>query len=302
VSYNPLVSVIMPFYNQQEYLLDAVNSVLAQDYTNLELVVVDDASSNCDARQLLSHIPSRTLKVFRNQTNLGSAVSRNRAILESSGELLLPLDSDDLLESSYLRETVPLIADTNVGGVFTDIRLFGDRDLVFSPDTTLISLMAGSTCPPNTFLFKRLLRDELGGYKEDMRFGEDREFWIRALSSGWQFKHLPKALYRYRKHAGGKSNLYRSARFLNQFRQNRSLYLEHLDEVLACREDTVWQHADDYEHLHKEFHLLLDNYRKLEEECKKLSIESRLSIRRQIARKVKDLCKSNFKKVFQVRR
>src|SRR4030095_7333196 len=115
----------------------------------------------------------------------------------------------------------------------------------------------------------------------------------------WQFRHVEKPLYRYRKHDGGKSNHYRSERFVNEFKQNRSLYLEHLEAVLSIREDTVWKQADDYEHLHTEFHRLLANYRKLEEQFNKLSSAPQLPIRRQIARKVKDLCKSKLKKLLQ---
>ena len=289
----------MPFYNQQEYLLAAVESVLAQDYSHVELVIVDDASPGLGASELLSHVRRDGLKILRNESNMGTAATRNRAVSAAAGELLLPLDADDLLERSYLSETVPLLADTNVGGVVTDFAMFGTRDLVVSPELALINVMSGSECTPNTFLLKRALYDELGGYKEAMRFGEDREFWIRALNSKWQFKHLAKPLYRYRKHAAGKSNLYRSQRFLNQFKQNRSLYLEHLEAVLARREDTVWQQADDYQHLHTEFHRLLANYRQLEEQFNKLSGMPRLPIRHQIARKVQELWKSKLKMLFR---
>ncbi len=298
MTFNPLVSVIMPFYNQQQYLVAAVESVLAQDYGNVELVIVDDASSICDARELLAHISAGSLTILRNPSNVGSAASRNRAVLASSGDLLLPLDSDDLIERNYLSQTVPLFADPNVAGVYTDIHMFGDQELVCSPELTLVKMMAGSDCP-NTFLLRRALYDELGGYKESMRFGEDREFWIRALNTSWRFKHVAKPLYRYRKHDGGKSNHYRSLRFLNQLRQNRSLYLEHLEEVLKIRENTVWAYADDYQHLHTEFHKLLANYQQLEVAFSELHAASQQPLRRQIAGKVKDLCKSKIQKILQ---
>ena len=93
---NDLVSIIMPSYNTGGYIAETIASVLAQTYTNWELLIVDDCSSDDTDRVVEPFLKDPRIRYFKNETNAGAAVSRNRALREAKGRWIAFLDSDDL--------------------------------------------------------------------------------------------------------------------------------------------------------------------------------------------------------------
>ena len=121
----PLVSVVIPAYNRAAYLAQAIDSVLAQTYTPLEIIVVDDGSTDDTAQLAASYLPR--IQLIR-QANAGAAAARNSGIAQSHGELIALLDSDDRWLPDKLARQVPLFADQRVGLVHGGIRSFRDSD------------------------------------------------------------------------------------------------------------------------------------------------------------------------------
>src|SRR5215207_8996520 len=110
--YNPLVSIITPFYNVEAYLAETIESVIHQDYVNWELILIDDGSSDASTAIAKSYADKFPSKIFylehSNHSNRGAAASRNEGISMAKGELISFLDSDDCLLPNKLQEQVAL--------------------------------------------------------------------------------------------------------------------------------------------------------------------------------------------------
>lgn len=111
-----LVSVIMPSWNTGRYISESIKSVLAQSYKNLELIIVDDCSTD-DTDSVISVFKDNRIKYFKNERNIGAALTRNKALREANGEWIAFLDSDDLWLPNKLAKQITFMK--NNGYVFS---------------------------------------------------------------------------------------------------------------------------------------------------------------------------------------
>jgi glycosyltransferase involved in cell wall biosynthesis len=119
----PLVSICIPAFNREQYIDAAVESALSQTYRPLEIVVVDDASTDATVARVRSYNDPR-IRLFVNDRNLGQSANRNRAIALARGELIKFLDSDDMLDPECVARIVPqFVEDPTVGLVFARQRV-----------------------------------------------------------------------------------------------------------------------------------------------------------------------------------
>lgn len=103
---NDLVSIIMPSYNTGKFIRATIESVLAQTYSNWELILVDDCSTDDTDDIVKAYLSDQRIRYIKNETNSGAAVSRNRALREAKGKWIAFLDSDDLWESTKLEKQI----------------------------------------------------------------------------------------------------------------------------------------------------------------------------------------------------
>lgn len=201
----PQVSVVMPAYNAQDTIGAAVSGVLTQTYPRVELVVVDDGSTD-DTGAICRGYGDRLR--YHRQHNAGSSVARNRAMDLASGELLAFCDADDVLLPRYLEAAVAAYRAAGGGrrivmcdalqltstGLSHGRRLIGHH---FPARRQRLAILQKNFVPIFA-VFPRALVDEIGGFVEDLMFCEDWEFWIRAVLAGWEvvFQPEPEALYR----------------------------------------------------------------------------------------------------------
>ena len=116
----PRVSVVIPCYNHGAFLQETLESLHAQTFTNFEVIVVDDGSTDALTVALLDSLVEPGLRVIRTE-NRGVSAARNRGIAEPRGEYILPLDSDDKIAPNYLEKTVTILdEDRDVGVVYTE--------------------------------------------------------------------------------------------------------------------------------------------------------------------------------------
>lgn len=115
----PLVSVIVPVFNVEEYLNDCVNSILNQTYKNIEVILVDDGSTdNSDKVCDLLGLKNNKVKVFHND-NHGVSYTRNYAIRMAEGKYILPVDGDDIIADTYVEKAVSILEKTIIWGLYT---------------------------------------------------------------------------------------------------------------------------------------------------------------------------------------
>ncbi len=209
----PLVSIIMPTFNQINYIKEAIASVLDQSYKNWELLIIDNASTD-GTDDFLESLQDVRIRVF-NLTNEGIiARSRNFGVDNSRGELIAFLDSDDRWEETKLEVS---IREINEGAdfVFHDMseidslgKIIGlriSRDLKSPAWRDLI--LRGNVIPNSSVLTRRALLMEVGGMSEksDLIGIEDFNTWLKLAFLGIRFKHLPLMLGCYRVHSGSVS-------------------------------------------------------------------------------------------------
>ncbi|MFZ0915796.1 MAG: glycosyltransferase [Candidatus Udaeobacter sp.] len=195
------VSIVIPCYNHGAMLLEALASIEQVRNENLlEVIVVDDGSSDTETIEILGKLAKARYRVVCQPSRSGPGGARNTAIRLARGEFILPLDSDNRLRDVYLNEGVALLKNNpSISVIYTDAEYFGERSGRWHvPDFDFLSLIRMSfidTCA----LYRKNLWEEVGGYDEQIVcWGvEDWDFWLRVASHGGSFVHLPKIGFDY---------------------------------------------------------------------------------------------------------
>ncbi|MFZ5906223.1 MAG: glycosyltransferase [Nitrospirota bacterium] len=204
--YGPVISVIIPCYNQAQYLPEAVESVVNQSYGNWECIIVNDGSTDDTgevARALIHQNPGCDIRLLE-KPNSGLADARNTGIREARGDWILPLDSDDLFAPDYMKLAVEIILkDPSVNLVTTNEEAFGATPHTWIPNEYTPQRILAE----NTFIYASVYKKELweavGGYYPGIPWGaEDWNFWIACSRAGIVQKRIPEKLFRYRTHPG----------------------------------------------------------------------------------------------------
>lgn len=238
----PTVSVVIPYFDQPEFLRDAVESVIAQTYANVEIIVVDDCSPGVSAIQLLRGLRHPKLLVFKLESKKGSSVARNAGIVRSSGEYILTLDAADLLAPQYVSETVKHLLDSNDDGVCTAIRIFGGADAIVYPELEIPQILSRSTVC-NTFIYKRSVFDAVEGYRENLETDQERQFLLDALQKGFTFKQIKQPLYFRREHVASAEPSVLEDRYSALVQRNLDLYKQYLPQILSLQKVRVQELA-----------------------------------------------------------
>lgn len=129
-----LVSIIMPNYNSGEFIKETIDSVLAQTYTNWELIIVDDCSTD-DSLAIVKRYADDRIRIIKNEENSGAAISRNRAIESAMGRWIAFLDSDDLWSSNKLSKHLKFMAETNTAFSFTHYLVLNSENQIINEFT-----------------------------------------------------------------------------------------------------------------------------------------------------------------------
>lgn len=222
----PLVSVVMPAYNAAPYLEAAIRSVLEQDYPAVELIVVDDGSSD-GTPEFAAGFGERVRVLC--QQNAGPAAARNRGMAAARGELVAFLDADDVWLPGKLRAQVDYLRDhPEVGVVYGGfLRWSAAPDGSFGPPPVppgadpgeplvreqsgwiYTGLLFDNIVHVITAMLRKPVIDRLGGFDETLRTGEDYDFWLRA-SRLFQAAKLNRTLAWYRLHAASTTRVPRA--------------------------------------------------------------------------------------------
>lgn len=250
-----LVSIIIPYYEQPDCLARSVQSALDQTYRNVEIVLVDDCSPKNPAAAVLSSAQLEKVRLIRHDTNRGVSAARNTAIRASSGEFIVPLDSDDLLEPAFVSECLMMANAGSYDCVYTHYRWFGELNQVMMPEVNLTNLLCRKESFP-TLLFKRKVFDAIGGYREDMSAGSDTQFLLEVTAGDWQLGRVNKPLWHYRTHTDGLSKLHLYERMGTLVQINKALYEQHWEAIIPKLEAS-------YIHILVEYHKVLAEYHKV---------------------------------------
>lgn len=199
---NPLISVIIPYYKGENYVAETLQSIFDQNYSNLEIIVVNDGS------------PDEMLRVFDpfldrikiiSQENQGQAAARNTGIKHAQGELVAFLDSDDLWTPNHLELMMPHLAPETeydfVRGMTDHFRINEDGTREHT-GAIFLEMLLGA------MLYRKSAIDQMGYLNASMREGEDLDWVLRLRESGLREKRLDDVVLLYRRHNTNYSNSY----------------------------------------------------------------------------------------------
>lgn len=197
----PLVSIIVPCYNSEDYISECLESVLSQDYDNIEVILVDDGSSDSSLEIVRQYPDVRVLS----QANAGACVARNRGFGACSGKYVKFLDSDDVLEPGVISRQVMFSekeGDNSI--VYGDFFILKNGKRLFQ-DTTLpkehqSAALLFKDILTSTPLHRRWMIERVGGFDERFRNGQEWNLHVRLSSEGYLFVHQRGPIYCYRVH------------------------------------------------------------------------------------------------------
>ncbi len=252
-----LVSMIVPTYNQGHYLGPCLDSIWFQDYPNLEIIVVNDCSTdnthdviedfvarvetdevsfassyNEEADEIVrTRHPryakeGRTLTVLHNEQNMGSTRTYNRGFHAATGEYCTYIASDDVCHPQMISELVaPLDAD-EADFTYSDMFVFDDQGRILRefkvPDYSFEACFTQWYLCGVSKLYRRKLHEILGWYNNDF-LGNDHEMYLRFALDGVRFKHIAKTLYSVRTHDGREENVHSSSNWAKLLEESKSL-------------------------------------------------------------------------------
>ncbi len=195
----PLMSVVIPYYNRADTIDETLESLLTQTFQNIEIIIVDDGSTDPESAQKLKNLKAAGLNAeFIYQENRGVAAARNTGISKAKGKYVICLDSDDILEPTFIEKSVIVLeTDPDSSLITTHQQMFGVvnelykntqyHPLHLDKDNRIITAAA----------FRREAWQVAGGYKSTIGY-EDWEFWLNLSEHGHWARLIPEPLFRYR--------------------------------------------------------------------------------------------------------
>lgn len=198
-----MISIILPSYNGQKYIEQAIESVINQTFSDWELIIVDDCSTD-DTLSIVKEYAKKDcrIKVIHNDSNQKLPQSLNIGFQNASGEYYTWISDDNAFALNALERMYQILTDKNVDFVFADYETIDPEDyIIYRVHTGPIEILPLRDTVGACFLYRRQVHDILGGYDINKFLVEDYDFWLRAY---WKFKfyHIKESLYYYRIHGG----------------------------------------------------------------------------------------------------
>lgn len=235
------VSVIVPCYNQAQFLGEALQSILDQTYTNWECIIVNDGSP--DHTEIVANAwcgkDLRFIYLYKKNGGLSSA--RNFGIQNALGDYILTLDADDKYDATFIEKGLKVLNCSLATGVVSSwISRFKEKKeiCVIKPNGKTIEDFLFQNAANGTSLFRKKCWEAVSGYDENMKNGyEDWDFYIRVCAQGWKVQVIPETLFFYRQHDFSmRLDAYQNydkdiRKFL--YLKHKELYLKHYEEMVT---------------------------------------------------------------------
>ena len=211
-THDPLISVVIPSSNHGIYLKECLNSVLSQTYNHLEVIVVDNFSTD-STDDVLNSIHDPRLRILKINNRGVIGISRNKGIENARGDWLAFLDSDDYWEPNKLAECIAHLSHTDLAYHDMKISIQSNEKNLFIRSRSLVSpilldlLMNGNTIVTSSVLAKKSIVLSVNGFDEGLEMVgfEDYNLWLKIALVTNSFQHVPKILGHYRKHESNTS-------------------------------------------------------------------------------------------------
>lgn len=203
------VSIVLPTYNGETYLSQSLDSIIHQTFTDWELIIVDDGSTD-SVPDIIAEYVTRDSRIrsVRNDPNMRVARSLNRGFELAEGDYFTWTSDDNRFKPDALATLVETLETrSDVDLVYADYDSIDEQGNYLNtkikkePDAVFTSCVVGAC-----FLYRRAVHERLGGYNPDIHLADDYEFWVRAYVEGFRLYHIRGSYYEYRTHSANLSS------------------------------------------------------------------------------------------------
>ena len=201
---NPKVTVLMSVYNGEEYLREAVDSILAQTFKDFKFVIVNDGSTDKTAEILKSYKDVR-IKIVNNEKNIGLTKSLNKGLMIAKSRYIARQDADDISMPERLEKELKFLGkNKNVALVGTDYFLINEKDKIIGKINCLIEskdlkekLLKGNQFGHGSVMFRKECVEKIGIYREEFKYAQDYDFYLRIAEVN-DVANISELLYKWR--------------------------------------------------------------------------------------------------------
>jgi len=233
-----LVSIIISYFNDGNYIEEAIKSCQKQTYREIEIIIIDDGTFESSSIQQLERMKIKYPQItYIRTSNRGISAARNAGVKRSKGIYICCLDSDDFILPEYINESVKILnKDQRVAFAATWIKLCGKKHETLKPEENNIAKLLSSNLISSGSVYRKSVWEEVGGYSTSMESYEDWDFWIRIVAAGRQWKVIKKPLYMYRIHNDSRSyrmknNRYKYLRTL--IKRNKNIFQDNMIDLIV---------------------------------------------------------------------
>ena len=209
----PLVSVVLPIYNCEQYILYTINALQGQTYTNFEIIAIDDNSTD-NSYNIVKSINDNRIKLYKNESNLGIAKTTNKAFSLCNGEYILQQDHDDISLPNRIEVSLNFLennrdiagisgAEKTIGASITNSNFIDNRNIIIQKSADEVNcqqFFTGAFRNPTCMFRKEILSNLDMWYDTSVKISADMDFFERINSHGYKWVILKNILLLYRKH------------------------------------------------------------------------------------------------------
>ena len=211
----PKVSVIMPVYNGEKYIRESIDSIIFQTLKDWELIIVNEYGSNCKTTNIIKEYVKKDsrIKIIQNDSKLGISESLNIGILNSNGEYIARMDSDDISGKNRLKRQVEFLdSNSDIGAIGIQPTVFGDEHWEWNSEVDPEVIRAESIffqpiLHPTAMIRRDLIKNNNLSYNPNYNSAEDFDFFVRLLDYTSMTNLKDKSLFYYRRHINAFTNI-----------------------------------------------------------------------------------------------
>ncbi|OOX97253.1 hypothetical protein BOP98_09140, partial [Campylobacter coli] len=242
----------MPCYNRQEYVVDAIESILNQTYTNFEFIIIDDCSTDntYEIIKKYAEIDKRIISL-QNEENKGHVYTLNRGFGLAMGKYIARMDDDDIsLPQRFEKQVEYMEANPNITVLGSFIEVFNERfeecwSWVCEDDPEILSILINffnPMCHPSVMIRREFLNFYDLKYEEKYRHAEEYFLWTEILKYGGKIANIPEVLLRYRRHSRSITNTFskKQTGLAGEIRKIQLQRFSNTEEIECVLKDLIW--------------------------------------------------------------
>lgn len=211
-----LLSVLVAVYNGEQYIKECIESIINQTFTDLEIIVIDDASTDNTA-SIVKSIKDERIFIYTNEKNSGPFVSANTGLALAKGKYIARLDADDVSHRDRFEKQIEFLEKTGYELVGSNLQIIDENgkktNQIINPETheeNVGNILFANSIAHSSVMFSRDFVNKIGGYSTEFNKAQDYDLWLKIIAAGGRVYNLQDFLIDYRVHSQSITSMFRS--------------------------------------------------------------------------------------------